>query len=132
MPNAKRTKKASDTSKPAANSRYNRKLEWVNPFINEVDKKWLENHSDDLPILICEFLESLGEDDTISIKFHGDSGRFMATLIPISDTSPNEGCALSVRAATPPDALFLLGYCHLVKYETVWGVSGAEDKGRWG
>ena len=122
---------------PAGN-RPNRKkpvygdVRWVNPTLNNDDRAWLESNDNKLDTLFFEVLDSMGDDDKLSVKYDGHTNRWTAIYFGGPDNDENAGAALSVRGATAYDACVLLGYFHLRKFNRSWGDANPEPQGRWG
>jgi len=107
-------------------------LQWLNPQPNAEDVEWLEANSPRYVELLFEFLDDVQEDERVSVKRDPQSSRWLAILFSGSGDARNSGCALSVRGATPNDALLLLAYFHSIRYEGEYPSTPDGDKGRWG
>lgn len=107
-------------------------VEWVNPSPNAADLKWLVDSADQLPALVLELFDDMGEKERMSLKVDAYSGRWCAIYFGGNGDSVNQGLALSVRGATPYDALCLLAYFHVVRYARDWDVPPPSVIGRWG
>lgn len=107
-------------------------VRWFNPGPNSTDEAWLESHDDRLVDLVFALFEAVPADGRLTVKFDSGSGRWTAILFVRADSAEFELDAMSVRSAAAIDAVFLLAYFHLVKFETGWSGMGAKREGRWG
>ena len=107
-------------------------LQWLNPQTNAEDVRWLDANHDGYVQLIFDFLEDVQEDERVSVKRDPQSTRWLAILFCGGGDARNSGVALSVRGATPADALILLAYFHWVRFEAEYPATAGDDLGRWG
>ncbi len=105
---------------------------WFNPQPNSNDLTTLEAESYSFGESILGLIESLEDDERVSVKRDPRSTRWLAILfVPTGNGSVGTN-ALSVRGATPFDAVILLAYFHQVRFpEYSWAASG-ETAGRFG
>lgn len=136
MPNAKKppkTNAAQDDQEQPKRIAANTKLRWVNPFLGNDDKRWLQDHMHDRMELILELVEHSAGMGTLSVKLEDKSGRFLASLVCTLADHPGAGCAISVRGATASHALFALAYLVAKAPDSQWWLDvtdGTEDP--WG
>jgi len=96
------------------------KHKFLNPYLSDQDKAWLEDNSDTLDACIIELVEQLRDEYAVRVAYDRNSQRFNAMLTCLVDSHPNTGFILAVRGATPSDALYALHYLHFVKSEGLW------------
>lgn len=132
---AKKLVKASGNEEGKADgsrrARY-RPVRWVNPSPNGEDEKWLDDNDDVLTELCFALFNTIPEDGKLTVKYDGDSTRWIAILFMVDSGVSGGLVALSVRGATPVDALILLAYFHQIKFESGWDEVSSGGKGRWG
>lgn len=119
------------SGKDGTTPRFNSRAEFIEGFLGEADKKWLQDNSNAALEHILRLIDEIGDVYTLSCKYDSNSSRFMATLTCRVDDNPNTGCILVQRASSPTHALYALSYKHFVKYEGVWGNGGSGDRGLW-
>jgi len=107
-------------------------VEWVNPTPKDADLAWLEENAERLTDLVLEMLDDFGDGEKLSVKQDSQSSRWMAIYFGGEGDSVHRGLALSVRGATPFDALCVLAYFHIVRYSRDWEVTLPSTSGRWG
>ena len=109
------------------------RLKWVNSYLNDDDKRWLESHRNEIAPCILRLVEEQASGYKISCKFDGQSSRYQASLLPDDVDCPNAGFGLSHRAGDPTIALFVLSYLHFIKFECRWGEiePGSESGSAW-
>jgi hypothetical protein len=116
---------------PATKSKFS-VVRWFNPSPNDEDRRWLDDNDDKLIELAFTLLEGIQPDGRFTSKFDIKTGRWLAILFVGSSAEGVELDAMSVRGASAIDALFLLAYFHLVKFEGAWALPAAGGEGRWG
>lgn len=132
----KRKRKAG--SEPAgvadARSKFTGKSKYLNPYLSDQDKSWLDDNSDSLFDRVADTIDSIADEYALRVSFDNHSQRYLATLTCLLDNVPNTGFILAVRGATPFDALFALHYLHHVKSEGLWRSITPETTAptRWG
>jgi len=97
------------------------RLKWVNSYLNDEDKQWLEAHRNEIGAGVLRLVEEQANGYKISCKFDDQSSRYQASLLPDDVDCPNSGFGLSHRASDPTVALFVLSYLHFVKFDRRWG-----------
>jgi len=97
------------------------RLKWVDGYINDEDKKWLDAHAGEVGEYVLKIIDEQAEGYKISCKFDINSSKYQATLLPDSPDCPNSGFGLSHRANDPTVALFVLSYKHFIKFDRRWG-----------
>lgn len=107
-------------------------LQWINPTTNQEDVDWLEGNSNNYVELLFEFFEDLQEVERVSIKRDPQSTRWIAVLFAGDRDARNTNCALSLRGATPIDALILLAYFHQIRFAGSYPATADNPQGRWG
>ena len=118
---------------PKASKGYSpNKLQWVNPQTNAEDITWLESNSSRYVELVFDLMEDIQEDERVSIKRDPQSSRWLAILFAGDGDARNSGTALSLRGASPFDALLLLAYFHNIRFEGEYPATDTSDLGRWG
>ncbi len=95
-------------------------IRWVNAELNNEDVDILETDLDGALDRVVSMYEGLLTDQRLSVKLDARSGRWLAILFDNPPTEGNVTVALSLRAATPLDALISLAYVHLVKFAGGW------------
>lgn len=118
------------TGKQPSSSRQSH--EWFNPQLRTEDVQWLESNSESLAALILSLLDELTGEEKLSLKYDSYSSRWMAILFSGDGDARNSGVAMSVRGATPFDALVALAYLHLVRFEGEWATNADKASARWG
>lgn len=117
---------ASEGNKPA-------RLQWVNPYLGDVDKSWLKSNSSDLLAWVGELLDNLSSGESLSTWFDYDAHRYVASVSCRDPQSPNHGFAISIRGATRLDALYALAYLVRVRFDgAAWNGDTSEDGDPWG
>lgn len=106
-------------------------VKWVNPYTNEDDVQWLEDHADTQHIIICEFLAALIPGYNLSNKYDYKSERYIAAIVCVDTGDGNAGFAVSARGATPIDALYALAYICTIKLEWVFSEGATGTTARW-
>jgi len=126
-------RKAKDSVSPngrssVSTSPYGSRLKWVDGYLNDEDRKWLENQRPEVGLWVLKLINAQAGGYKISCSFDSTSSKYCARLIPDDVDCENSGYGLSHRASDPTVALFVLSYKHFVKYEERW--SDAEDSSR--
>lgn len=104
-------------------------LKWVDGYLNDDDKQWLEAHRNEAPDYIFRLIRDSETGGSIQVKFDTYSGKYQAIYFAAPDDDNNGGCALSHRASSPVVAVFVLAYKHFVKYEGQWTDDKTSDSG---
>ena len=130
-------KQKGDADVPKANGRkrgggYARDIIWVNTTLNNSDIERLDSDMDSAAQTVFDLCEGLQADQTLSLKVDEHSGRWLAILFDRSGAEGHPVCALSLRAATPFDALIALAYVAVVKLPGEWQTTESESLGRFG
>ena len=124
-------------SDKSASSGQSGKGNWTNPvtfidgYLNDQDKKWLEDNYKDSASLIADLLAELGEYGGLTGKPDKQSGKYLVILFGGADEAHCTGFALTARATDPFDAYYALAYKHLLKFERKWGGAGGQAASRW-
>lgn len=126
MPKNEKQEAASKNSYKPSN------LQWINPTPNEKDISWLESNGDGFVPLLFDFLDDIQENERLSVKRDTQSSRWLAILFTGDGDSRNSGQALSLRGATPADAVILLAYFHVFRFKGEYPNASVDDSGRWG
>lgn len=121
---------AGSSARPAKAARS--AVTWVNPYLNEDDKAWLEGHLPDFDSVILEFLYSLEDDYTVTVTYDRQAEKWSARCYCNSADHANTGYAVSIRAGTSSDAWYALAYCCEVKLGWDFTSGGTGSTGRWG
>lgn len=109
------------------------KLTWINPRLDASDREWLESHDNELPVVVCDFIDAIPETASLSSKYDADSTRYLSTLIFAPDDPRSPNVAISFRGASRLDSLYALAY--LVGEKLAWDFGDTptdENLGRWG
>lgn len=108
-------------------------VQWVNPYLDNNDKRWLEDNYKQCNELVLEFVDALSETASLSSKYDSRSDRWLASVVFTGDGDPNNGWAVSMRGATRIDSLYALSY--VVGVKLGWKVANSSegtDLGKWG
>lgn len=124
--------KRSNADSPSKGTSSKGQIQWINPYLNQVDLEWLEGHYNNVAEVLLGFYDRIPMDYTLSQKYDHYSERYQATLICNALDDPNFGIAISVRGATMLDACFALAYCVLEKLPQDWSEIKAGRAGRFG
>lgn len=100
---------------------YGDRVKWVNGYLNEEDKQWLDANRSKISEYILAIIAEQSEGYKLSCKFESTSGQYQSSLIPDDPDCVNSGFGLSHRANDPTVSLFVLSYKHFVKFERRWG-----------
>lgn len=121
-----------EKEKPPQTRTRSNSIRWVNAELNQEDVDILESDFNGALERVVGLYEGLQANQRLSVKLDDRSGRWLSILF---DDSPTEGgatVALSLRAATPLDALISLAFVHLVKYADGWQDIAARTDRRFG
>lgn len=114
-----------------ANGGYDRNVRWVNPQLNSDDIDKLEGALDSGLEGVFEMCDRLQTTQSLSVKLDERSGRWNAILFDRSGSENSPVHALSLRAATPFDALIALAYVVIYKLPDDWQEAASESLGRF-
>jgi len=117
-----------------ATARFSGKHTFINPYLSDADKAYLSDNADTADGGVLELLELIGTEYALRVGSDERSGRFNAMLTCLAVDNANTGLILSVRGATPIDALYALYYLHVIKSEGLWRsiTPEATTPSRWG
>lgn len=107
---------------------------FVNATLNDKDRDWLGSNEGTLYDCVVELMEAMGREYALRVAYDYKTTRFTAMLTCLVNDHPNTGLILSMRGATPADAIYALYYVHEHKSEGLWRSVAPEDKpqSRWG
>jgi len=107
---------------------------FINVTLNDQDRNWLDSNDGTLYDCIVELMEALGGEYALRVAYDYKTTRFTAMLTCLVNDHPNTGLILSMRGATPADAIYALFYVHVHRSEGLWRSVAPEDKpaSRWG
>lgn len=107
---------------------------FINVTLTDQDKDWLSSNEGALYDSIVELMEAMGREYALRVAYDYKTSRFTAMLTCLVNDHPNSGLILSMRGATPADAIYALHYVHEHKSEGLWRSVAPEDKpsSRWG
>lgn len=105
----------------------NKPTVFIEGYLDERDRDWLDSNADSQYELILEFLAGLPPGLKLGLGYEERSERYKATLTCSIEGHADNNKVLSSRAATPTAALFALYYRHNVKYKDGWGQAKASS-----
>lgn len=136
MPNAKQPQVQSSGDQSGQKKKTSgefRKFDFITPYLGQDDKQWLRDHYDNLPVIVCNLVEQLASHHRFSLKRDESSGRWLAVLFDDSGEKSEPGTAMSVRGATPIDAIYALAYLHIYRFPEGWSSKPlTDDNDPWG
>lgn len=107
------------------------RLKFVDGYLTDDDKKWLEDNYKEAHTLLADFLSGLEGYGGLSCKYEDRSGKYLACLFGGQEPGTNTGYALTHRGSTPFVALYVLAYKHFIKHEQRWGSATDAPSSRW-
>lgn len=105
---------------------------WTNPQPNAEDVRVLESDSYDFLAALVTLYDELSPGDRVTCKYDLRSTRWLGIYFRSPGDADMPIQALSVRGATPLDALVLLAYFHLVRFQGNWGGESLPISSRFG
>lgn len=94
---------------------------FVEGYLDEVDRKWLEDNMDSAADCVLELVSQISEGYKLSVSYDRKSERFLASLACSDNGSADFGKILTSRGASPLAATFALWYRHYRKFQFGWG-----------
>jgi len=104
---------------------------FVEGFLNDTDKDWLETHRNTIPECVFALFELVEVGYILSVKFEERSSRFVASLTMREKNHVNSGMCLISRGANPTAALYALYYRHYIKFTEEWRDAGTTATGEF-
>lgn len=107
------------------------RLNYVDGYLTDEDKKWLDDNYEESGTLILDFLAGLAEYGGFKCNYEERTGKYLAILYGGQTPETNSGYALTHRGSTPYNTIFVLAYKHMVKLKGRWGGGESPSGGRW-
>lgn len=112
---------------------FDTELRWSSPYLSVEDKQWLQDHSDQLPEIVADFLQDLEPSFVFTVKHDPRTSRFLATLVCKNANHEAAARALSFRGSSSFNATVAMAYFVLQAQPDPWWLAvGSTGEGDFG